>query len=329
MPDDLYKILGLSKGATSDEIGKAYRTLARKYHPDLNPNDPKAKENFQKIQEAFEVLNDPKKRGFYDQYGLSPDQVGQGPSGQDGFQWNGAGRGNPFRNQPFGGFYGSGGAAGKMPEGMDLDDILQMFGMGGMGDSGRTGNSRAKMKPVRGDDIERMISIPFLTAANGGTQEFSLKRADGKNEHISVKIPAGIETGKKIRLRGQGYEGTAGGKPGDLLIKVQVESHPYFHAEGSDLYLKLPVTLKEAVFGAKIDVPCPKGTAKLTIPAGSSSGAKLRLKGCGIAKANTAPGDLFVELFVQLPTKWSEEDKKRLEALETELIDPPRVDLTW
>lgn len=322
MAEDYYRTLGVSKTATPEEIKKAYRTQARKLHPDLNPNDPKAKEKFQQLQEAFDVIDNPEKRKIYDQFGVSPDKMGQGPSGEGGFQWNGAR--SPFTSS------GS----------MDLDDILGMFGMGGMGGTGGmggmgggrgAGRRSQTVPPQRGADIERTISIPFSESILGGTIDMSIRAASGKLETISVKIPVGIENGKKIRLRGKGHPGVHGGKPGDILITVKVLPHPHFRREDRNLYVTVPVTLREVVFGAKIELPSPKGTVTISVPPGSSSGTKLRLKGAGVPAVGrfVEPGNLVAELSVRLPKHWSEEDKKLLEKIHAELPEPVRADLKW
>lgn len=317
MSDDYYQILGVPKTATPEEIAKAYRTQARKSHPDLNPDDPKAKEKFQRLQEAFDVLGDPEKRKVFDRYGVSPEKMGRGPSGQGGFQWNGA-RGYP----------GYGGGAGGMPEGMDIDDILGMFGMGGAGRGRRSGAP----SPVQGVHLERTISVPFTTAITGGKMDQRVRWANGRTETIAVGIPVGIEDGKRIRLRGKGEPGTNGGKPGDLYFTVKILPHPSFRREGNNLYVSVPITLNEAVFGAKIDIPTLKGTVVLSVPSGSGSGTKLRIKGLGVPaspRSSNPPGDLFAELMVVLPRRWDAEDKELIARLHSDPLEPIRAGLTW
>ncbi|MDR3110771.1 MAG: J domain-containing protein [Planctomycetaceae bacterium] len=308
MSDNYYQILGVSKSASDDEIAKAYRKLARQYHPDLNPNDPKSKEKFQKLQEAFDVLSNPEKRRIFDQFGVSPDKMGQGPTGNGGFQWNGGGGRSPFG-------------------GMNLDEILrQMMGGGAGADSVTRGSARQQ---TRGDDVESTIVIPFQIAIEGGTRELKVRQSDGKLHKIDLKIPAGIEHGKKIRLRGQGKQGTNGGKAGDLLVTINVAPDQSFRRDGDNLYVTVPVTLKEAVLGAKIDIPSPKGTVSVKVPAGSTSGTKLRIKGFGVLQKNNERGDLYAELSVTLPQKWSEEDKTAITNLKTEQSDSVRSELKW
>ena len=320
MTDELYQTLELTKNASPEEIQKAYRRLARKYHPDMNREKPdEAKKKFQRIQEAYDTLNDPEKRRLYDQFGVSPDKIGTG-GGQGPHQWS------------FGG--GARGPFGGGQRNMSLDEIIQMFG-GGMGAQGmegmnfgteydfsqygpRAGSPRGRGKPtVKGADIETAVTVPFVTAIRGGSVELRVKHSNGMSETLSVRIPAGIEEGKKIRLNGQG-ESVPSGKPGNLLVTVNISEHPFFSRRGDALYVRLPITLQEAVFGTKVDVPTPKGNIALKIPAGSTTGTKLRMKGFGIKKGKaTEPGDLFVELSVVLPQKWSDEEKELLQKIKS------------
>lgn len=324
MSDDFYKILEISKTASQEEIQKAYRKLARKHHPDMNQDDPKgAKENFQKVQEAYDILGNPEKRKIYDQFGVSPDRMGTG-GGSGPNQWSyGAGGGSgPFRS-------GGGGA-------FNLDDILKMFGAGGA--TGMNGlnpedifgmSGTSARRPVRGADMDRPLTIPFVLSVQGGSVDMRVQRPTGNMETVAVKIPPGITSGKKIRLAGLGKPGRDGGKPGNLMVRIEIEDHPFFTRKDDNLYVKVPVSLQEAVFGAKIEIPTPKGKVRLTIPAGSSSGTKLRVRGCGVPRKAGEPGDLFAELSVMLPKNWNNADKKLLEQLQTQPEQPVRSDLCW
>ena len=306
--DDYYQILGVSKTASREEVQRAYRQLARKYHPDLNQNDPKvAKEQFQKVQEAFDVLGNPEKRQIYDQFGVSPDQMGSG-GGQGPFQWS-FGGGSPGRKTNF-----------KFD---NLDDILSMFG-GGFGGVPPEDFINAGRQPIHGRDIEQTLTIPFTLSITGGRAEVVL--SGGRT--VSVTIPLGISEGKKIRLPGLGEAGVGGGS-GSLLLTIHIEEHPCFSRQGNNLYVEVPISLKEAVFGAKIDVPTPKGNVTLTIPSGATSGMKLRVKQCGIASPSGGTGDLFAKLQVVLPKKWSDADRVLLEKLQTEPEEPVRSKLHW
>ena len=302
--DDYYQVLGVSKTASREEIQKAYRQLARKYHPDFNQDDPKgAKEKFQKVQEAFDVLGNPEKRQVYDQFGVSPDQMGSG-GGQGPFQWS-FGGGAPGRKANF--------------NFNNLDDIMHMFG-GGFGSASPDEFFQAGRQPRRGRDIETSLSIPFTLAITGGKVDV---RVNGKA--VSVTIPAGIEDGRKIRLPGLGETDPNGGGSGNLLITAHIEKHPCFSRSGNNLYVDVPISLKEAVFGAKIDIPTPKGNVTLTVPPGASSGMKLRIKQCGVG----GTGDLFALLQVVLPKKWTDADKALLEKVQAEPAEPIRRKIRW
>ncbi|MDR2705482.1 MAG: DnaJ domain-containing protein [Planctomycetaceae bacterium] len=327
MNNDYYKTLEVPKTATQEEIQKAYRKLARKHHPDMNQNDPKgAKEKFQKIQEAFDVLGNPEKRKIYDQYGVSPDQMGSG-GGQGPFQWS------------FGGGAPGGGAfrgSSNQFNFENLDDLIKMFSSGGGFGSSQSPHQSpdeffsagAGRRPIRGSDVEHNLTISFVMAVEGGKADMRIRRSTGRDETVTVKIPAGITDGKKIRLNGLGNPGQYGGKAGNLLITVHVEEHPFFRRKDLHLYAKIPVTLKEAVFGAKIDIPTPKGNVTLTVPAGSSSGTKLRVRGCGIP-SKEGSGDLFAELSVVLPKKWIPAEKELIQKLTSEPAEPVRNSLQW
>jgi DnaJ-class molecular chaperone len=322
MAEDYYKTLGVRRDASQDEIQKAYRNLARKHHPDVNPS-PDAKKKFQEVQAAFDVLNDPQKREMYDRYGSSFESRGHGPQGGPQWQTHAGGpqAGQGFEDFDFSQFFGE--RFGGGDAGIDLGDILGQFRRGGSSRP-RTGGGRRR----RGTDLEHELEIPFTTAVTGGEAQISVQRADGHVETISVKIPPGIEGGKKIRLRGQG-EPAAGGTPGDILLTVRVAPHPYFQRKGNDLSVKVPVTLGEAVLGAKIDVPTPRGTVSLQVPPGSSSGKKLRIKGQGVVPKNGSPGDLLAELQIVLPKEIDEEAKQMVRKLEERSPKDIRANLRW
>ena len=306
MAEDYYETLGVRRGASPQEIQKAYRDLARKYHPDLNPDDMAAKDKFKAVQQAYEVLNDAKKRELYDRYGAGYESVGDGGGG------------------PRSGWRGFRGG-----EEVNLDDIdlSQIFGQQGGADPGGgfadlfrqfAGRSagrgrRAGASARRGSNVEHQIQVPFRTAISGGTAQLSVQRRSGKVETIDVKIPAGIADGKRIRLRGQGEPGVGGAPAGDILITIRVAPHPFYHRVGTDLIVRVPVTLAEAILGAKVDVPTPQGTITLKIPAGTSGGKRLRVKGHGVPHGEGA-GDLYAEIQIQLPetiepalSEWAEQ----------------------
>ena len=312
MAEDYYATLGVSRSASADDIQKAYRQLARKHHPDLNPDDARAKEKFQQVQNAFDVLNDAKKRDMYDRYGAAFESVGPEGAGPQG--WSGAGGGGPSFD-------------------INLDDLLGGGG-GGFADLFKNMGQRSKrqqrrVSPTPGRNIEHAVTVPFTTAVLGGEAQIAVRRSDGHVETIQVKIPAGIEDGKKIRLRGQGEPSPNGGPAGDVLIRVTAAPHPHFRRTGKRLDVRVPITLAEALGGAKIDLATPHGTITLTVPAGTSSGSKLRLKGQGVKSVNSEPGDLFAEVQIELPKNLSDVDREQLQAVTEKYSDDPRVDLRW
>jgi DnaJ-class molecular chaperone len=321
MAEDYYKILGVRRDATQDEISKAYRDLARKYHPDMNPDDPSAKKKFQKIQAAFDVLNDPQKREMYDRYGSSFETMGAG--GPRTQTWTAGGPGEfTFEDIDFSQFFGD--RFGSSSPG-GFADLFSQF---------QTAAARGRKKTAyrarqRGADLEQEVTIPFNTSVLGGEIQLRLPRPTGQMETLAVKIPAGIEDGKKIRLRGQGEPGVAGGEPGDLLLTVRVAPHPFFTRRDNNLYVRVPVTLAEAALGAKVDVPTPKGKVTVSIPPGTSSGAKLRIKGHGVAPKAGPPGDLFVEVQIVLPKNLDEESREAIRRIGERYVENPRANLRW
>jgi DnaJ-class molecular chaperone len=283
--NDYYKTLGVSKSATADEIRKAYKKLSKKYHPDAN-KEKDAPERFKQVQEAYDVLQDSEKRKQYDQFG----QVfpgGGGPRGGQPFPWGQAG---PQGAGPIdlGDLFGGGGP-------IDLEQILG----GAFGGAGRRQTRRASR---RGDDVEAEIEVPFQIAVEGGNYDLHLDRG-GQAERLSVKIPAGVDTGSMVRLAGQGQPGANGGPAGNLLVRIRVAPHPWFRREGNNLLVDLPVTVTEAALGAKVDAPTlSEGRVVVTVPPGTSSGAKLRLRGKGVVDRNTKErGDQYVVIKIVVP----------------------------
>jgi DnaJ-class molecular chaperone len=328
MSDDYYDILGVSRSATIDEIQKAYRGLARKYHPDLNPDDKTAKEKFQRVQTAYDTLNDEKKRKMYDQFGSAYEQMSQGGGGP---QWGGqvppGYEGFDF-SQMFGG--GGGGAAGGASA-SDIEEMLRQFtGGGGFGGASRGSSRRRGRRPVvPGADIAYNLRVPFRTAVTGGEANLRVRRATGGSETVTVKIPAGIEEGQTIRLRGQGDQSDSGGPAGDMLITVHIDQHDSFRREGLDLIVRVPVTIGEAALGGKIDIPTPHGEISLTIPAGTSSGKRIRAKGLGVKNSRGEKGDLYAELLITVPKQVGDEGKKLLQEFDRLASLKPREDLAW
>jgi curved DNA-binding protein len=303
---DPYATLGVSRSASAEEIKKAYRKLAKKLHPDVNPGDKKAEEKFKDVSGAFEVIGDPKKRALYDEFGeiaLRPGfdeakarefQRYQQAAGARGFGGGGGG---------FSGFEEAvrqGGGAGFDPN--DLGSMFEDLFAG----RAQTRRGRMRNEPMPGEDAEAAIEVDLRDAVLGADREIALQREDGTPTRLRVKIPAGVETGSRVRLAGQGGSGQRGGGAGDLYLRVTVRPHPLVRVEGRDLLLDLPVTAAEAMLGAEVTAPTFEGTVKLKIPAGSQSGRKLRLRGRGLPAlrsggAGAPRGDLYVVLQIVLP----------------------------
>jgi DnaJ-class molecular chaperone len=319
---DYYEILGVARDAAPEAIKKAYRALARKYHPDVNPGDKAAEGRFKEVQQAYDILSDQEKRSLYDRYGRAAFE-GMAAAGPR----SGA--------QEWAGNFGQPGG-----ETIDLSDLLGSFGNAGRGaQSGGAGANifedimervrggrSAKPRPARTQ--EAGLTIPFLTAVLGGETTIDIQRGPGKPESLVVPIPAGVDTGAKLRLKGKGEPADKGTPPGDLIIVVQVEPHPYFKREGRDLQVEVPISVSEAVLGAKIDVPTLNGTRALPVPAGSSSGQKLRLKGQGVpAGAGKEGGDLFVILKVVVPKNIDDASRKLMQEFSERNPQNPRSGL--
>lgn len=294
---DFYAMLGVGKTATADEIKKAYRKLARKYHPDKNPGDATAENKFKEIGEAYSVLSDPEQRSQYDSIRA---MASGGPRFQAGT--NGAGS---FEDL-FGGAFGSGGpGAGsgyRTSTGADFD-LGSIFG--GMFGSGR---GRGGFGAQQGNDIVAETTMSFRQAALGDTVTF-----DVEGRPTTTRIPAGVKTGQKIRVKGKGRPGRGGGPAGDLVIKVTVRPHPVFTADGANLRMDLPVTFAEAALGATVEVPTLDGsTVRVKIPAGHKTGRALRVKGRGITVKGVT-GDLLVTPVVQVPSRLTDEARRAVE----------------
>ncbi len=363
---DLYKVLGVAKGASEDEIKKAYRKLARKYHPDVNPGNKQAEEKFKEISYANDVLSDAEKKKVYDEFGFDALQSGFDPS-----------RARAEREWAAGGG-GRGGGAG-FGRYSNFEDIFgDIFGEGG-----RFGRRAA----ARGGDLEFQLEVDLLDAVRGATQTISFRRrvtcseckgeggqgatpcpdcggtgqvrvgegpiAFGRTcprcqgrghafsrtcpkcngagtteetERLNVKIPAGVDEGSKIRLGGKGEPGIGGGPPGDLYITIHVRPHALLERKSNDLYLDLPVTVGEAALGASVTVPTLDGEVTLKIPAGSQSGQRLRLRGKGV-KDTKQPGDLYVRLLVQVPKNGDDRVRNAVSELEKLYEESPRKNL--
>lgn len=304
MAEDLYQILGVSRDASKDEIKKAHRKLALKYHPDKNPDDKVASEKFKRAQEAYDVLSDDEKRPAYDRYGADFEKIrssGYQP-GTEGFE-------GLDLDQMFGGGRGGRGGGGGQTQFDGFSDFFEQMMGGGRG----SGGHQRQSPPQKGGNTRHELEIPLQTAVQGGKTEFYLN-----NEKLSVNIPAGVETGSKIRLRDRGQPSPNGGPSGDLILLIKVSDHPHFRRSGRNLELNLPVSIGEALLGSKIDIPTPSGTVALSIPANSSSGRRLRLKGQGVKQRDGSSGDLYVVLQIEVPKATDEESQKLIEQFETQ-----------
>jgi len=303
---DYYKILGVARNATQDEIRKAYKKLVVKLHPDANTDDESADQKFKQVTDAWNVLGDEKKRTNYDQYG-TPDapQFQHSASPGQGQRWT---QSSGDSEVPF-----------------DLDDLFNRF-RGGRPEADFQSHQR-RQRPVRGQDIRTEVSIPFTLAAEGGKYDLRFQRDHAETvETITVTIPAGVDTGSVIRLAGQGTPGANGGTAGDMLVALTVLPHPWFRRQGNDILLDVPLSLTECALGAKVDIPTIRdGTVTLTIPEGSSSGQRLRLREKGIRDQRTGKiGDMFAVIKVVAPTQLSESAKELLRQLDQTAIQNPR-----
>lgn len=303
---DYYEVLDVARDATADQIKKAYRTLARKYHPDVNPGDKTAEAKFKEAQSAYDVLSDPEARKRYDMFGHAGLQGGAAGPRESAHQWSASQAGPGFENIDFRQFFGGGVEAPEAGGGM-FDDLLGRFG------GGRAGR---RAGPRRGADLEASLSIPFTTAVQGGPTTIDFARESGAHESLEVRIPPGTDNGAKLRLKGRGLPGEANSPAGDLTITVSVQPHPYFRREGNDLLVDLPITISEAVLGAKVEVPTLAGSrVSLGIPAGTSSGQKLRVRGKGVpAHGNRPEGDLYVVTKIVTPRAIDEESRTLIQS---------------
>jgi DnaJ-class molecular chaperone len=281
---DPYQELGVARTASADEVRKAFRKLAKENHPDTNPGNKAAEERFKRVSAAFDIVGDAEKRKKFDAGLIDADGRETAPGFGGGGPWGGGGqgRGGGFRTESY--------------EGADLGDILgEMFGGGGRG--GRAGGMGGGFGGFsqRGADTRARLEIELEDAIRGGKRRIAF--SDGRT--IDVTIPKGAQDGQTLRLKGQGQPGRAG--PGDAFIEIAIAPHPVFKREGESLVMDLPVTFYDAVLGGKVEAPTPDGPVNVTVPKGSNTGARLRLKGRGLADAKGGRGDLFARLVVVLP----------------------------
>ena len=300
---DYYDILGVNKSASDEELKKAYRKLAMKYHPDRNPNKKEAEERFKELNEAYAVLSDKEKRKQYDTFGqegfrqrFSQEDIFRGFDFEDIFSNLFGGRGRrEFRSGGRGGF-----------------DFSDLFGRGGYQDMGRM--------PQKGEDMYYEWPITLEEAAFGGEKKVSLPKG-GKVEEIYVKIPPGIPSGKKLRVSGKGAAGRNSGPPGDLYLQISIRNHPIFVREGEDLIVEKEIAFSEAVLGTTMEVPTLEGMKKVKIPPGTQCHTKMRLKGLGVPRfQGTGRGDEYVKVIVKVPKRVGEKTRKLIEELAKEGI---------
>src|ERR1700751_2436406 len=301
---DYYEVLGVPRGANDADIKKAFRKLAREFHPDVAKDKKVAEEKFKEINEAYEVLSDPEKRKKYDQLGADWNRPGgfQPPP-----QWEG--------QQPGGGFYQWGGDGGRGVEfefdGTGFSDFFEAFFGGGRGRSAFGGFGGRQATAERGADVEADIMVTLEEALHGSTRTVSLRRAGSdKVENYQVKIPRGVHEGQRIRLRGQGEAGARGGKSGDLFLRVRLARHPDFSVEGSDLIHEVKIEPWQAVLGTDLVVPTLEGNVRLKIPPGTQGGQRFRLRERGLPGVSGKRGDLYVDVQIQVPKKLTERERE-------------------
>ena len=349
MAKDFYKTLGVARDADEKAIKSAYRKLAREFHPDVNPNNPNAESKFKEISEAFQVLSDADKRKLYDQWGEDFDKIPPGYTGGPGPSAGGGG----YAGAPGG--YGGGGYGN-----IDFEELLRQaqaqqgqrggpggarvdFGQGGAPgeDAGglfnelfgnlRGGGRQARRGPQRGGDVEQPVEISLGEAIRGTQRRLNLiiRSENGREEQrdVTVKIPAGVQSGTKVKVSGKGASSNNGGPNGDLLLNVSVRPDPFWKREGNNLRIEVPVTFAEAALGAQVPVPTLEGAVTLKIPAGTQSGTTFRLRGRGIAPKNGAAGDEFVTVKVAVPKDLSEREREIIEELRAGRDEDTRANL--
>ena len=314
---DYYGVLGVPKNASEKDIKTAYRKLARKHHPDMNPGDKSAEEKFKELNEAYEVLSDPEKRKLYDQFGSEYKTFQQGGGQPDDFwrQWSGAG-GQPgqyrYTTRDIGDLFGQ--------DSPFSDFFQQLFGGGGAGGAGYGdlfggGAGRRQQRPRRGQDYEQPVEITLDEAYRGTSRILQIG-----NQRIEVDIPAGADTGTRVRVAGKGAPGPAGGPAGDLFLHIQVLPHVQFQRHGEDLETVVPLDLYTAILGGEIAVPTPGGRAvMLRIPPETQNGAKFRLRGQGMPVLNRPKerGDLYAVVEVRLPAQLTAQERELFKQLRT------------
>ena len=352
MAKDFYKTLGVARDVDEKAIKSAYRKLAREFHPDVNPNNPNAEAKFKEISEAFQVLSDPDKRKLYDQWGEDFDKIPPGYTGGPGPSSGGAGYG--------GGYPGAQPGAGGFAGGIDIEELLRQaqqaqggrgggmpggFGgargaqSAGQGEGGNLfnelfGNFRgggARRGPQKGGDVEQPVDISFAESVKGTQRRLNLiiRSDDGREEKrdVTVKIPAGVSSGTRVKVSGKGASSSSGGPNGDMFLAVNVRNDPFWKRDGNNLKIEVPVSFAEAAMGAQIPVPTMDGTVTLKIPAGTQSGQTFRLSGRGIQPKSGNAGDEMVTVKVAVPRDLSERETELIEELAALRPDDVRANL--
>lgn len=323
-PRDYYSVLGVARGASAEEIKKAYRKLALKYHPDKNPGNAKAEESFKEATEAYEVLSDPKKRDLYNQFGFAGVHAGAQASG---------GPGGPFGAGGFGGGFGGGSSQGDFAGGPDFQSIFgDVFG-DLFGNRGSGGFQKRTARPSKGADLRYSLSLSLEEAAEGGERVIRfLRQRQGREEQarLAVRVPPGVRHGQKLKLGGEGdlpaKAGNAQAIAGDLYVLIQLEDHPLFKREEDDVILELPLAFSDAILGGNVEVPTLGKPVQLKIPPGTFSGQIFRMKGKGFAHTGgSGHGDMLVRILVDTPTELSHQKKEALRLWTQELGETPRV----
>jgi DnaJ-class molecular chaperone len=308
---DYYSVLGVRRNASAKEIKQAYRRLARRYHPDVNPGDASAEQKFKEISEAYEVLGDPEQRQQYDRFGH------QAFTGGFGTPFGGGAGSRGFQSGNLKDFFAS---RGNFAEGFG-SLFEEFFGKGA---------PRSHATPTRGQDIEQTVEIRFEDAVHGATTEVRVPRRDGSVESLRVKIPPGVDSHSRIRLAGKGEAGTSGGAPGDLYIVTHIRPHAYFVRQEDDIGCEVPVTLAEALLGARVEVPTIDGMTTMTLPAGTQNGQKFRLRGKGMPRLKgDGRGDQYVTVKVVLPEKLDAQSQQLIAELDKRHPLQPRAHMRW
>ena len=310
MAEDFYAVLGVPKSADAATIKKAYRKLARDLHPDKNPGDKAKETKFKSVNRAYETLGDDKKRKLYDEFGEDASREGFDAEKARAYkQWQSRGGGG-----------GGGGRGGGYGGGVNIEDLFSGAVPGGSAGGGDPfadlfGRQQRRRGPQKGRDHEQALTVDFVSAVKGTSLQL---RNPSSPEPVTVRIPPGASEGARVRIAGQGGESPNGGPSGDLILVIHVEPHALFTRDGDDLQLEVPIWVSEALKGAKVKVPTFDGDVMVKVPAGTSSGTKLRLRGKGVARKGREPGDLYVRFMVHVPKGAPESVADELAKLETD-----------